>query len=408
MRTLPIVLASLLSGSLVAAPPPAAGAGDLTCDGLPVTIDLYDSEAPDPDRPESDVVRGTLAGDIIWTGAGDDVICAGRGADLIDPGAGDDVVLAGKGVDTLILWEATSAVTVDLRSTEARATGLGSDVVRGFEDVQGSDHHPNYLIGTAAPNEMVGGNADDVIESRGGDDRVHVGDGDDEVSLGRGSDYTRAGADDDRVRGGGGDDWLDADGYDWTGQRWETGDDVVEGGAGNDYVLGALGTDEVHGGGGDDVLQAAGGAGGGRERMYGGAGADHFWTSSRDELIAGGDGVDTVAYDGDHDRQLGVTVDLRITRPQDTRASGTDQILGVENLTGSYFDDVLHGDDGPNAMWGGYGGTDTIDAHGGHDVCTEDPLDSFAGCEEFVPFVWPRASYPRLLRGDPADAVGIR
>ena len=61
---------------------------------------------------------------------------------------------------------------------------------------------------------------------------------------------------------------------------------------------------------------------------------------------------------------------------------GDDTLIAVENVTGSAFDDVLHGDAGPNGLSGGDGndalvgmaGDDTLAGQGGVDSTTYAPI----------------------------------
>jgi Ca2+-binding RTX toxin-like protein len=84
--------------------------------------------------------------------------------------------------------------------------------------------------------------------------------------------------------------------------------------------------------GGDDILLGAGG----------------------DDLIDGGEGRDTANYLLASD---GVTVSLRISGAQDTGGDGVDTLVSIENLFGSYYDDVLIGDGLANDL-NGYVGAD--------------------------------------------------
>ena len=190
------------------------------------------------------------------------------------------------------------------------------------------------------------------------------------------------------------------------------GDDILFGGAGGETLLGGEGRDVLNGGGGDDVL--TGGAGG--DVFVLGAGADRItdfdaasdrlslngkpvlaaiveggdtiltydggsvriagvtglslaqWTdklasivlgtsasetisgSAGNDLIIGGAGRDTVSY---ADAANGVTVALT-TGAQQTGA-GLDELISIENLSGSRFADDLTGDAYGNFIWGGDG-----------------------------------------------------
>jgi Ca2+-binding RTX toxin-like protein len=116
------------------------------------------------------------------------------------------------------------------------------------------------------------------------------------------------------------------------GNDWITGsflDDTILGLAGNDRLYGDDGNDTLDGGIGNDVL-------------LGGRGAD---------TLIGGAGIDTASYGTS---SAAVRVDLRTGQGLSGDALG-DTFNGIENLTGSNFDDDLNGDAGDNTLNGGLG-----------------------------------------------------
>lgn len=163
---------------------------------------------------------------------------------------------------------------------------------------------------------------------------VYGTEGDDDVAGTAGADLIYAMAGDDTIDAGEGNDEVYGDG----------GDDVVEGGAGNDTLFGGAGDDALSGGEGDDVL--AGGVG--------------------DDELDGGDGIDTVSYQAGLSDTAGVTVNLA-NGTADGDESGSDTLIGIENVIGGTGNDTLIGDDGAN-MLDGSAGNDTIDGGAGDDV----------------------------------------
>jgi Ca2+-binding RTX toxin-like protein len=119
-----------------------------------------------------------------------------------------------------------------------------------------------------------------------------------------------------------------------------TGNDTLSGGDGDDVLIGLAGNDVLDGGNGDDVLR-------------GGTG---------DDTLIGGDGIDTASYS---DAAAGVTVNLGLVGAQAT-GMGSDSLSGIENVTGSAFNDVLTGDAGANQLDGG-AGNDLLDGGTGAD-----------------------------------------
>ena len=119
-------------------------------------------------------------------------------------------------------------------------------------------------------------------------------------------------------------------------------DDEISGLAGNDTLSGLAGDDTLLGGDGDDTVR-------------GGLGND---------TLRGGAGSDTVTY---VDSTAGVSVDLSLVTPQNTKGAGLDMLSGFENLTGSNFADALAGDRFGNMLLG-LGGDDVLIGHQGDDT----------------------------------------
>ncbi len=182
------------------------------------------------------------------------------------------------------------------------------------------------LVGTAFDDTILGLGGNDTLKGLAGNDKLDGGTGNDKLFGGDGRDTLLGGKGDDLLDGGKGDDKL------------------LDGGVGNDTILGGLGKDNIKGGAGDDVLE-------------GGAGADK---------LAGGAGIDTASYEH---AKTGVTAQLLFLAdnfPQSGDAKG-DTFLGIENLRGSHFDDLLVGNHSDNLIEG-LSGNDFLYAADGNDT----------------------------------------
>lgn len=124
------------------------------------------------------------------------------------------------------------------------------------------------------------------------------------------------------------------------------------GGADTDYLFGTLATDPL-------VLGGAGGA----DVLIGGAGDDLFLSGAEASLMQGEAGVDTVSY---ANSDAAVEVDLANGTSSGGHAEG-DVLVGIENIIGSAYDDVLIGDDGNNVLIGG-AGDDVLIGGDGDDI----------------------------------------
>jgi Ca2+-binding RTX toxin-like protein len=110
------------------------------------------------------------------------------------------------------------------------------------------------------------------------------------------------------------------------------------------------GNDEIHGLNGWDVIFGLGG----HDVILGGHGGDH---------INGGDGIDTAGY---WDSNAAVSINLSTGDASGGHAEG-DELISIENLNGSHYDDILIGNSGANELWGSLG-DDIIKGAGGSDV----------------------------------------
>jgi hemolysin type calcium-binding protein len=201
------------------------------------------------------------------------------------------------------------------------------------------------------------------------------------------------------------------------------GDDVLIGGLGDDVLTGGRGRDTLVGGHGDDVLDG----GTQNDTLYGGTGQDRFPAlpgTDGTDAVSGGFGIDTADYRA---RTTPVTVSLDglandgAADEQDLIGryrwdfNLADQLSDIEAVLGGSGADTLTGDDRRNALTGGPGADvlrgladeDTLDvadgapgdlADGGShiDVCTADPGDQLASCNEprCLPTLTPTSTYP--------------
>jgi serralysin len=137
-------------------------------------------------------------------------------------------------------------------------------------------------------------------------------------------------------------------------------DNYMQGGGGSDSIAGGLGDDTLVGGSGNDTVLG----GVGRDLIVGGDGAG-------DDVYDGGEGVDTVRYTS---ATAGITVNLaaardhaRSTQAGDLAGIGVDQLMSIENIIASYYDDILTGNAADN-VFAGMTGDDFIDGGAGVDT----------------------------------------
>jgi Ca2+-binding RTX toxin-like protein len=186
--------------------------------------------------------------------------------------------------------------------------------------------------------------------------------GNDVINGTAGNDVIVAGAGNDTINGNGGNDTICGD----------AGNDTINGGDGNDFVLGGSGADRILGGNGDDNLVGNPGFGSnddtgdtilgeaGNDVLDGWFGDDTLSGGLGNDTIGGWAGVDTATY-----TPSATAVNASLTSNTAT-GEGSDTFIGVENLTGSKFSDVLTGDAGANVL-NGWEGNDQLDGMAGND-----------------------------------------
>lgn len=409
--------------------PGSAEAADPNCRGKRATIVGTDG----PDR-----ISATRESDVIFTGAGDDVVsrigyndrvCSGRGDDVLSGKGGR--VFAGKGADRTSSGVGTyrggrgpDLIKVGYGSAYG---GRGNDRVESEGAAYGGPGRDRLLGGYV----VVGGPGDDLLEAMphcgprmdpgSGDDIVRGDSGgclDDDfgtasldmrgaprgvrvdlrngIAVGWGRDRlsgirnVNGSLHDDvligdhrrnRLDGLGGDDRLAGR----SGKDGLDGDDAYNPGEGGG---GVSGSDVLEGGRGADHLSGREG----NDRLDGGAGLDHLLGGEGPDLLDGGSGDGDVASfesdigGGDH----GVEVDLQIGIAS---GRGNDKLAGFETVEGSSYDDLLLGDDDANIFISGYG-DDIVNGAGGDDVII-DPH----------PQAWPPAGNDTYDGGAGVDTV---
>ena len=295
----------------------------------------------------NDVLSGDGADNWLWGSGGADTMSGGGGNDLVSVGNGAAQVDGGAGVDTLSFYSSTlvTPIVASLAAQgSAQDTHQGMMTISGFENLSGTAIGADTLTGDAADNVLAGWGGGDSLAGGGGNDTL-LGDGYIHVDSPLGGagaittflEFSADGIDGaapgaDTLDGGTGDDNL----------RAGDGNDLLQGGAGSDFLRGQAGADTLQGGADDDFLN-------------GGAG---------DDQMDGGAGIDRVSFG---DATGPVTVDLNLQGSAQNTGFGSDTLIGIEQVSGSAFNDVLTGDANDNWLWG-LGGVDTMSGGGGNDL----------------------------------------
>lgn len=321
---------------------------------------LSGSDSKDVIKTQDDasrIITGTSSTDILSGGNGDDAIYAMDGDDRIIASRGADILDGGDGFDTADYSASSEGIIINLQSGDNTGGDAEGDTLSDIEAIIGSNFDDmitghqtlsDTLFGRAGDDELYGMGGKDFIEGGEGADFINGGEGDGDVA-----EYVSSSAGvtvslQTGIGSGG-----DAEGDQLTGIEFLHGslfDDVLEGNQLSNRLEGRTGNDVLSGLDGDD-------------RLLGGYGAD---------ILNGGNGNDIADY---HWSDTGISVDISTGIGLGGEAEG-DQLISIEYVSGSDYNDALTGDDGVNRLWGmdgddhlrGNDGNDRLDGGLGADI----------------------------------------
>lgn len=235
--------------------------------------------------------------------------------DEIGGNSGNNVLDGGAGINTLSYFTAAVAVTVNLSTTTAQATGFGSDTISNFQN----------LIGGSVNDTLTGTNGDNIIDGRKGNDAM----------IGKAGNDTY---------------WVDS--------ATDTITELANEGIDEVYTMAAFtlpaNVENLYIMTTADALTFSGNAL--NNIIYSGTGSN---------TLAGGGGIDTISY------YFSVNnVVASLATGTSTEGSSTDTGLATfTNLSGGAFDDTLSGSTANNIIVGDEG-NDTINGDTGNDTLT--------------------------------------
>lgn len=354
---------------------------------------------------------------------GANVFQDGGGNDAIDGGAGVDTIDYSL-LATRVTVDLNLATAQPTGAGSDTVTGIENLIGGNFRNRFFGDGAVNRLVGGSGIDTLVGGGGEDVLFGGAGNDLLigdtltvgdlsHVdrgdyidgGDGYDSIIGGQGDDTLIGGTGNDTIVNGSRAVTLTATGFVVaSGNTLDGGNDVIDGGEGIDYAILQFGgrTDDlsldlsreqavnylysdgtavgsvtsiervlIYGGNGSNNFVGTAGydslsGGDAADTLIGGAGDDNLTGGAGDDYLDGGEGHDILNFSSGTNIANGITLDLRITGPQDTGA-GMDTVLNIEQVVTTRFDDIVIGGDENLSVRDALGGNDTFVGNGGND-----------------------------------------
>jgi Ca2+-binding RTX toxin-like protein len=204
----------------------------------------------------------------------------------------------------------------------------GTDKLDVLDFLDGATDGADTIFGYGGDDWIFGGGGDDILQGGTGADKLFGGDGYDTAAYGDSPVGVYINLQTGQATHG------TAEGDQLFSIENIAGSWFNDGLVGNDY------NNTLSGLGGDDGLTGNGGA----------------------DILDGGWGIDTAEY---ADSPAGVSISLLWHSASGGDAQG-DQLISIEDLFGSNYDDGLFGDNGDNGLYGA-GGNDTLLGFGGND-----------------------------------------
>ncbi|WP_310620437.1 M10 family metallopeptidase [Flexibacterium corallicola] len=326
----------------------------------------------------ANILDGHKGDDTLVGHSGNDHLIGGDGNDYLKGGDGADILDGGDGVDWISYTDykdptSTSRIFISDEKGKGTQGVAAGDTYIDIENVKGS-YGQDTIFGSSAANTLDGHRGDDTLVGYAGNDHLIGGDGNDYLKGGDGADI---------LDGGDGVDWVSYTDYkdptstsriyigDSKGKGTQgvaSGDtyidiENVKGSYGQDTIFGNSAANILDGHKGDDTLVGRAGD----DHLIGGDGNDYLKGGDGADILDGGDGIDWVSYTDYKDPTSTSRIFIGDEKGKGTQGvAAGDTYINIENVKGSYGQDIIYGNDANNIIFGHHG-NDKLIGGGGDD-----------------------------------------
>lgn len=348
---------------------------------------LWTDDAPNTllGRAGNDTLYGVGGTDVLYGDDGNDLLLGGAAGDYLDGGAGTDTAsYIGATLINLSNGAHGGEAAGDLfTSIERYLGGDASDtmIAAGAGAWFGGGAGTDYLYGGNGADTLQGGRGGDVLNGGGSLDIASYADAPEGITAQL---FLNDGTTDGKITAGA-----------W-GSDTLTSIEAVEGSAFNDGLYGDLRANRLIGGAGDDTI--AGGPG--EDLLEAGAGNDRVFVDADDFSADGGDGIDTLEFEG----ATSVNLDFRTGNAY---VSGQLMLLtSFEVVGGTGGNDAIVGTDAKaESFSGGTGGRDTLYGLGSSDTLIGGDDDDYLDGGDGDDTIYADAGTDTLVGGNGYDRV---
>ena len=301
-------------------------------------------------------LEGSAYNDTLIGNGNANILSGGAGNDTLEGMAGSDQLHGDGGINTASYehWEGSfgAGVIASLTNPASNTGDAAGDTYFDIQNLTGSNFN-DTLTGDSGSNTLNGGAGDDFLEGMAEADILNGGVSGSDTAV-----YFQATT---AITASLMDAATDNSGTDAAGDTYISIENLT-GSSHDDTLIGKAGSNILTGGAGNDILEGMAGS----DRLIGGDGDHDVASYSRAGLLSSGSDTTTIG--------LGVTATLTSVFNSGTQVSGSgdaagDIYSGIEDLTGSSYNDTLIGDSADNILAGGLG---------------DDKLEGMAGADRLI------------------------